>query len=132
MPYQIDEVDSIFEVRVSDPTSALEILHAITELARRDPRKERCDLWFFNTSLFISLAEYPGMVREVAGLCGKDFVGNRSAILVYNGLQEAIAEMFRNEAAGKLPYEIGVFTSREDAVRWLKEGSPQGEAEKSR
>jgi hypothetical protein len=123
MPYRIEEVDSIFEVRVWDPTSALEVLHAITELARRDPRKERCDLWSFDTNLFLSLTEYPGMVRETASLCGKDFVGNRSAILVYKGLQEAVAEMYQSEAAGKLPFEIGVFTSREDAIRWLKDGA---------
>ncbi len=127
MPYRIEEVDSIFEVQLYDPTSLPEVLDAIRELARMDPRKERCDLWSFNSNLFLSLTEYPDMVREVAGLCsGKDFVGNRSAIIVSSGLQEAVAEMYQNKAAGKLPFEIGVFTSREDALRWLKEGPARG------
>ncbi|MGD0489663.1 MAG: hypothetical protein ABSB94_21085 [Syntrophorhabdales bacterium] len=39
MPYLIEEVDSIFEVHVSNPTSKWGILQAIRELAGMDPRE---------------------------------------------------------------------------------------------
>jgi hypothetical protein len=39
MPYLIEEVDSIFEVHVSNPTSKWGILQAIRKLAGMDPRE---------------------------------------------------------------------------------------------
>jgi hypothetical protein len=49
-------------------------------------------------------------------------VGNKTALLVSGDLQRVAANMYRSDAAD-LPFEIEVFTSREDALRWLKGGS---------
>jgi hypothetical protein len=110
MPYRIEEVDSIFEVHVSNPTSRQELLQAIEELAGKDPRKERRDLWYFPKEAFVSLAEFSEIVRAVQSLCSPDMVGNKTALVVSGELQRA-----------QLPFEIGVFTIREDALRWLKD-----------
>ncbi len=122
MPYRIEEVDSIFEVRVSNPTSQREILQAIGELAGKDPRKERCDLWYFPHEASVSLEEFSEIVRVVKSLCPPDMVGNKTALLVSGELQRVAAHMYRSDAAD-LPFETEVFTSREDALRWLKDGS---------
>jgi len=122
MPYRIEEVDSIFEVHVSNPTSRREILQAIQEIAGKDPRKERCDLWYFSNEAIVSLEEYAEIVRAVKSLCPPDMVGNKTALLVSRELQRVAANMYRSDAAD-LPFEIGVFTSREDALRWLKDGA---------
>jgi hypothetical protein len=120
MPYRIEEVDSIFEVHVSNPTSRQELLQAIEELAGKDPRKERRDLWYFPKEAFVSLAEFSEIVRAVQSLCSPDMVGNKTALVVSGELQRVAANMYRSEAA-QLPFEIGVFTIREDALRWLKD-----------
>ena len=82
MPYRIEEVDSIFEVHVSNPTSRREILQAVEEIAGKDPRKERCDLWYFPNEAIVSLAEYPEIARAIKSLCPPDMVGNKTALLV--------------------------------------------------
>ena len=122
MPYLIEEVDSIFEVHVSNPTSQREILQAIEELAAKDPRKERCDLWCFSDEAIVSLEEYPKIAQAIKSLCPPDMVGNKTALVVSSDLQRVAANMYRSDAAD-LPFEIEVFTSREDALRWLKGGS---------
>ena len=122
MPYRIEEVDSIFEVHVSNPTSKWEILQAVAELTRKDPRKEQCDLWCIPDEIFISFAEYQEIAGAIASLCPQDMVGNKTALLVSGTLQMAFAEMYRSEAS-HLPFEIGVFTSRDDALQWLEDGS---------
>ena len=111
MPYRIEEVDAIFEVHVSNPTSRWEILQAVEEIAAKDPRKERCDLWCFSNEAIVSLAEYPEIARAIKGLCPPDMVGNKTALLVSSELQRVAANMYRSDAA-HLPFEIGVFTSR--------------------
>ena len=121
MPYRIEEVDSIFEVHLSNPTSKREILQAIEELASKDPRKARCDLWCLPYEVFISLAEYPEIVQLTKSLCLPDMVGNKTALLVSGEFQRVAANMYRSDAAD-LPFEIEVFTSREAALRWLKDG----------
>ncbi len=121
MPCRLEEVDSVFEVHVSNPTSRWEIIQTIEEMAGRDPRKERPDLWVFHDEAIVSLAEFPEIVRTVKGLCRPDIVGNRSALVVCSGLQSVAAAMYRSDA-GRLPFETEVFASREEALRWLKDG----------
>ncbi len=122
MPYRIEEVDAVFEVHLSNPVSMLEILQAIDELAAKDPRKERCDLWYLSNQAFVALTEYPEIVRAIKSLCPPGMVGNKTALIVSSELQRAAANMYRSDAAS-LPFEITVFTSREDALRWLRDGS---------
>ena len=120
MSYRIEEGDSIFEVRVSNPTSRQELLQAIKELAGKDPLKEHCDIWYFPNEAFVSLAEFSEIVQAVKSLCRPDMVGNKTALVVSGELQRVAANMYRSEAA-QLPFEIGVFTTREDALHWLKD-----------
>ena len=121
MPYRIEEVDSIFEVRLSNPTSQREILRAIGELAGKDQERTVRSLVFSHGSPG-EPEEFSEIVRVVKSLCPPDMVGNKTALLVSGELQRVAAHMYRSDAAD-LPFEIEVFTSREDALRWLKDGS---------
>ena len=119
MPYAIEEQDGRFEIQLWGATSKWEVLEIVYQLYRRDPRKRRGDLWFIRQSDAIPFVAYPEIVEAVQRLgASLETTGARSAVVTDDALQRAQLEMFRSAASG-LPFEIGVFATREEAVRWL-------------
>jgi len=121
MAYDIQEQDGFFEVRVSGETVPQEILGAVMELRRRDPKKQRGDLWQFSEASQLTFIDFQGMVEAIHHLCTPGMAGGRSAFVSDDEFLRAQAELYRAEAS-VLPFEFRVFASRDEAVRWLKGG----------
>lgn len=58
------------------------------------------------------------IAQEIRSLLTRDFVGNKTAIVAAGEFQKAQLELYRLEAS-ILPFEIRVFRSRDEAVKWL-------------
>jgi hypothetical protein len=125
MPYCIKHHPVFVEVEVWGETSTEEVLTAVYQIHEQYPRKEQADLWSLSRETMLPLSVFPTIVKAIGGLCGDGHVYRRSAIVASDRFQKAMADMYRSEATA-LPFEIGVFTSRDDAVRWLSEHSPSG------
>jgi hypothetical protein len=119
MAYQIKETPDFFEVHVLGESSRWEVLQIVGHLHKRDPRKERSDLWFFSEEASIPFAAFNEIAQMIGKLCRGDFVGARSAIVAAHELQWQEARMYQLESEF-LPFELGVFKSRDEAVTWLK------------
>jgi hypothetical protein len=119
MSYKIQEIDGYVEVSVWGETSKWEVLEIIRELQRRDPCKKVSDLWIVSGECMVPFTELSEIADAVKSLCTPNMIGSKSAVVAANELQRMQLEMYRAEAA-MLPFEIGVFKSREDAVQWLK------------
>jgi hypothetical protein len=117
--YRIQEHDDLMEIEVWGSTSVWEVLGILYKLHRNDPHKETPDLWILSAESIIPISGFARVVNGLQVLCANLIQGCRSAVVTENEIQKAEMEMFREEAQG-LPYEIGVFTSREEAVVWLR------------
>jgi hypothetical protein len=58
-------------------------------------------------------------VKELTRFLSNDMMAKKSAIVVADYLQMAQARLYLEEAKS-LPFEIGVYMTREEAIRWLK------------
>ena len=119
MPYKMQKIDGFVEVSVWGETSKWEMLEAVWELRLRDPCKKVSDLWIVSGECMVPFDEFPEIAETVQSLCTPGMIGSKSAIVASDELQRAQLELYRAEAA-ILPFEIRVFRSRDDAVRWLK------------
>jgi hypothetical protein len=113
------------EVRVSGKTSAREILAVIKKMRDRDPHKEISDIWIFSEDSMVPLDEFPMMAESIQALCADDMVGCKSALVASGSFQRAALEFIHFEAH-VLPYEVRVFTKREEAVKWIRGESDAG------
>jgi hypothetical protein len=125
MSYRIHTAVDFLEVELSGETSAGEVLGVIRELRLMDPRKEKSDLWMISPDSIVPVAAFTTIAESIARLCPADIVGKRTAVVVQSRFQKAMLDIYRSEAEF-LPFEVGVFDSREQAVEWL--GSRSGEA----
>ena len=119
MPYRIHRSDGIVEVEVSGNTSVTELLSAVRELRAMDPRKEVSDLWTISEDIVVPFAEFSTIVANIKALCTSDMVGCKTALVANGEFQRAVMDLYRSEAKA-LPFQIGVFASREQAIHWLK------------
>ena len=119
MAHRIEKTEDFIEVHLSGETHEEEILIILWKLHQLIPRKEISDVWLLDEACVVPWQAYSKIVRGIAGLMSSDMITSKSAIVVSNHFQMAQAEMFREEAKC-LPYEIGVFMSREESARWLK------------
>jgi hypothetical protein len=119
MPYEIEEKDDYFEVRLEGTFTALEVLEAINTLKKKDPLKKTPDLWVVPEGHFIPANWHPIIVKAIRKLCARDILGARSAVLATNQFYKALADIYCSEAES-LPYSTRAFTSRREAERWLR------------
>ena len=120
MPYLIIENDGFVEVQVSGETSVQEILEVIRTLREKDPRKNKSDLWIVAENSIVPISTFSAIAQTVGSLCHPNMTAKRTAIVVSNELHRAALDIYREEAQS-LPFEIGSFTSRDEAVQWLKQ-----------
>jgi hypothetical protein len=119
VPFRIEKKEDFIEVHLwgnSHESEVVEILWKVHEMA---PRKEISDLWLLSEDCVVPWGVFPALVKQVGRLVSPDFIGSKSAIVVVNHFQMAQAKLYLEEAKG-LPYETGVFMTREEALRWLK------------
>ena len=120
MPYQIQDQEGFVEVQGSGKLSFLEVLSALHELHVKFPLKEVSDLWVLPDNAVIPpLATFPAITKFVRGFCLKGFFGKKTAIVSRGALQHAFVDLYEKEAKS-LPFETRSFSSREQAINWLK------------
>ena len=122
MAYQIENMAGFVEVRVSGETSKGEILAAIGDLHLNDREKAVPDLWIVAQESQVAFIYFSEIAQTVQRLLPRGTVRSRSALVAAGAFQHAQFELYRAEASF-LPFEIGIFHSRDEAIEWL--GIPQ-------
>jgi hypothetical protein len=112
-------MEDFIEVHLWGEAHESEVVAILRKLHEMAPRKEISDLWLFAEEYVISWDTFSEIVKEVTQLLPHDMIASKSAIVVANHFQMAQASLYLEEAK-RLPFEIGVFMTREEAIRWLK------------
>lgn len=120
MPYEIEKVDGVHEVRVWGETSKYEVLSAIRELDRRDRGKNVPEVWLVAEGCQVPFAHYRDIAEAVKNLMPPGASPKKSAIVASGEFHKAQLELYRMEAAS-LPFEVRVFTGKDQALTWLRE-----------
>ncbi len=123
MAYEIEKKEDFFEVCVSGNTSRFEVMEIIWELDRRDRGKHFPDLWIIAEKSQVPFVYFREIAETIRSLLPSDAIGNKTAIVAAGEFHKAQLEMYRSEAS-ILPFEIRVFLSRDEAVKWIK--NPEG------
>jgi len=119
MAFRIEKTEDFIEVHLWGNAHESEILVILRKLHEMAPRKEISDLWLLSEEYSLPWDVFLPIVKEVTRLLSPDMVANKSAIVAANHFQMAQAELYLEEAKC-LPFETGVFMTREEAIRWLK------------
>jgi hypothetical protein len=122
MPYRIQKTDGFVEIYLWGETSPGEVLVVLRRLHDLAPSKELSDLWIFSSECVIPCEAYQTIVKAAQSLCCTGMIASRSAIVAADQFQKAQLELYLREAQN-LPFEIGAFTERDEAVEWLKRKS---------
>jgi hypothetical protein len=126
MPYEIEHKEGYVEVRASGQLSEWEVLAIIARMRMKDPLKRVPDVWILGPDASVPLPAFPFIARSIGSLFPPGFRGARSAIVPADGVQGAVAEMYRSQSKD-LPFELAVFPSVEEALQWLRAPTPENE-----
>ncbi len=118
MPYRIEKETDIHVVNIWGNTSKWEVIEAIGMLQQKDPTKSKPDLWILSDDLVLPYDAFSGIIEMINQPRPEGFIGNKTAVVASSKIQLFMAETFSLES-GSLPYSIGVFSSRNEAVEWL-------------
>ncbi len=119
MAFRIEKKEDCIEVHLWGNAHESEVLEILRKLREMAPRKEISDLWLLSEEYVVPWDLFLPIVNEVKSFVSGDMIANKSAIVVANHSQMAQAQLYLEEAKS-LPFEIGAFMTREEAVRWLK------------
>lgn len=119
MAFHIEKAEDFIEVKLWGNGDQWEIVKILGQLREMAPRKEISDLWLISKEYVVPWHAFPPIVKEVSRLLPNDMIANRSAIVVSDHLQMSQARLYLEEAK-RLPFEIGVFMTKEEAIKWLK------------
>lgn len=119
MSYRIEFKDDLHEVYLCGPTNHLEIQEIQRELNRRDPLKAHCDLWELSADVVVAYESFPIVIETLRRMWRPEMVGRKSAVVAASGVQRAMLELYRAQGRD-LPFEFGVFDSRQEAIDWLR------------
>lgn len=118
MPYKIQRNDEWVEIRLWGETAKDEILKIIHEINRQDPKKELSDVWIVDKESMVPFFAFREIAESVQLICEPGMAGTKSAIVAGDEFHRAQIEMFQAEAK-ILPYPIGVFATRDEAIEWI-------------
>jgi hypothetical protein len=119
MAFRIEKTEDCIEVHLWGNGDQWEIMNILGQLREMAPRKEISDLWLVSKEYVVPWHAFSPIVKEVTRLLANDMIANKTAIVVSDHLQMSQARLYLEEAK-RLPFEIGVFITREEAMRWLK------------
>ncbi len=94
-----------------------------TLLARPDYATTN-DIWDGTAApVLLAQEDLDHLVAGIAARYPRAATRTRTALVVRGGFATAVAELWQ-QAASRLPYETGVFASREHAEAWVQERAP--------
>lgn len=120
MACEIDKKDTFFEINISGKISTFDILAVVYKLSKLDPGKHYPDLWSISPEVQVPYSQFNKIAVAIGNLFMKPPVSKKSAFIACDAFQEAQLEMYK-QAAYKLPLDIQIFTSREDAISWIND-----------
>jgi hypothetical protein len=78
------------------------------------------DIWLIgNHRADINLSDLETMAQDFQCRCSSDAKRKKTAIVVDEGLTEAILQLWVKEAESRVPFEIQIFHTLEEAEAWL-------------
>lgn len=93
------------------------IIHHETMLAEYERMN---DVWLIGKChALITLDELESMATAFKCMCPRGATREKTAIVVEPGLTEAIVELWIKEVAKKVPFELRIFHTLEEAEEWL-------------
>ena len=119
MAFRIEKTEDFIEVHLWGNGNEWEVMDILRKLHEMAPHKEISDLWQISAEYVVPLEAFLSIVNEITRFLSNDMIANKSAIVVANHFQMAQARLYLEEAK-RLPFEIAVFMTREEAIRWLK------------
>jgi hypothetical protein len=119
MAFRIEKTEDSIEVHLWGNGDQWEIMNILRQLREMVPRKEISDLWLISKEYVVPWHTFSPIVKEISSLLPNDMIASKTAIVVSDHLQMSQARLYLEEAK-RLPFEIGVFMTREEAMRWLK------------
>jgi hypothetical protein len=119
MAFRIEKTEDFIEVHLRGNGHESEVVSILRKLHEMAPRKEISDLWLLSDGYVLPWDVFLPIVKEITRFLSPDMIANKSAIVVATHFQMALAKLYLEEAKC-LPFEIGAFMTREEAVRWLK------------
>ena len=119
MAFRIERTKDFIEVHLWGNGHESEILEILRKLREMAPRKEISDLWMISEEYVVPWDLFLPIVNEVKSFVSSDIIAKKSAIVVANHSQMAQAQLYLEEGQS-LPFEMGAFMTREEALRWLK------------
>ena len=119
MAFRIEKAGDFIEVHLSGNGDKSEVVDILRKLYEMAPRKEISDLWLVSEEYVVPWDAFLPIVMEVTRFLSNDMITNKTAIVVASHLQMAQGRLYLEEAK-RLPFAIGIFMTRQEAIRWLK------------
>ncbi len=119
MAFRVEKTEDCIEVHLWGSGDQWEIMNILRQLREMAPHKEISDLWVISKEYVVPWYAFSPIVNEVSRLLPNDMIANKTAIVVSDHLQMSQAKLYLEEAK-RLPFEIGVFMTRAEAIKWLK------------
>ena len=129
MGYEIEKQEGYYEIRLFGKGSTFEILKAVAELIRRDPRKKYPDIWIVAPEFQVPYVAYHGIVAALARVFTKFLISKRTAFVASDdAFQKAQLDIYQQEVCSVLPVDARVFLSRDEAIDWIKNPATRPQA----
>ncbi len=118
MAFNIERNEGFIEVHLWGEGQEGEVLTIVQKLKEMAPKKEIADLWMISKEYVLPWACYLPIVEKIANFTPINGGAMKSAIVVSDHFQMAQAQFYL-EAAKCLPFAVGAFMTRNEAIRWL-------------
>ncbi len=120
MSYKITKQDKYIEVSLLAGATKWDVIQAVGGLRQRNPLKEFPDVWILDEEVVIPFSDFENIMNRSLVEFPKDMHRTPSAIVVQDAFQLEMARLYVAELAA-VPYEIRVFTNKEEAVAWIQQ-----------
>jgi hypothetical protein len=119
--YNISRHDGYLMVKFIDDIDFPMILAAIHHETMLGEYADMNDIWLFGKyRVAIQLDEIEMLAREFQCRCPHDAARTKTAVVVDAGLTGSIVELWVNSIHNKVPFEIEIFRTLDDAKSWLE------------
>lgn len=117
--YQISTQGTYIKVELKVEAD-FQILSEVIETVINHPQYPQCnDIWIFgNEGVSLKFEHLDQITDLIARLYPPDATRNKTAIVTSPGLTAAFAELWAG-SAGKLPYEVKIFSGLIAAEKWV-------------
>ena len=78
------------------------------------------DIWLIGKHhALITLADLEGILEDVRAMTPDNTTAQKSALVIEPGLTEAIAQLWLQQAEGRIPFTCRIFHTLDEAEAWI-------------